>query len=82
MDEDEHGRGGERHRAEQKRLVGRLRRGRDHHRPEQQDGEGVLQPAGQIEQAGELQEIVGEKQRRPVRVEPVGRPERRAAGRD
>ena len=75
VDEDEHRRRGERHRAEQERLVRLQRRGRDHDRPEQQDGERVLQPAGQVEQAGKLQEVVGEKQRRPVRVEPMRRRE-------
>ena len=40
--------------------------------PSSRMANGFSQPAGQVEQAGELQEVVGEEQRRPVRVEPVG----------
>ena len=52
------------------------------HRPEQQDGERVLQPAGQVEQAGELQRGRRRGARRPVRIEPVGRREDERAARD
>jgi hypothetical protein len=74
---DEHQNGGrrERHRPEQERLVRLKRRGRDHDRAEEQDRERVLQAAGQVEEAGELQEVIGEQQRRPVRVEPPRRRE-------
>jgi hypothetical protein len=71
VDEDEHRCSGQRQRAEQKRLVGLHRGGRDHGWPKEQDREGVLQPAGQVKQPGKLDKVVSEQQRRPVRVEAV-----------
>ena len=58
MKAGEHRRRGDGERAERRGDPERQRRGRDGDRRDQQEGERVLQAAGQIEQGGELEDVV------------------------
>ena len=49
---------------ERQRALRRQGGRRDQHRREEQDREGVLQPAGEVEQGRELQDVEGEQEGR------------------
>ena len=61
--------------AEEDGRARRQRRRRDDDRHEKEDGEGVVEPAGQKEEPAELEDVIGEQQR-PASVVP----RRRLAG--
>ena len=52
----------------------RQHRRRHRDRRQDQDRERVLQPAGQVQQHGQLQQVVAEEERRLALAEPAGGP--------
>ena len=57
--------------AQQQGRRRRQRHRRDHNRGQEEHGEGVLQPAGQIEQARELQNVIAEQEKGEPIPEPI-----------
>ncbi len=57
--------------AEPERALGGERRGRDQDRCQEQHGEGVFEPAGQVEEPRQLQDVEGEERGGDVVAQPV-----------
>ena len=66
----EHDRGTGSQHAKRNRIARRQRRGRNRHRRDDQKHERVLDPAGQVEERRQLDDVVGEQRRCEYRAEP------------